>query len=152
MELSLENFKKLLLQRELHPEIQRETQQVFAMMPIEGRDYPLFVRIFEESGLVQCIAFFPFEIKKQTFPDVARLLHLFNKELDIPGFGLDEESKVLFFRCMIPSNKGKIEEDLFLAYLNTIHLACSSFTKPIEAVAAGAATFEELIEKVNKNQ
>lgn len=148
--LSLENIKKFLQSKSLDAQIQQETQQVYVILKIDNVDYPLFVRIYDQGDLVQLLVFLPFQLKKETMPDVARLLHLFNKELDIPGFGMDEASEVAFFRIMMPSLDGEMDEKLFGHFLETIQIACKTFTQPIEAIAAGAVPFEEILKKIQE--
>ncbi len=79
--------------------------------------------------------------------DMGRLLHMFNKELDVPGFGMDELIGVVFFRCMIPSHKHEIQEQIVESYLSTFKTVCHSFSPAVEALAAGAITFDQMLAK-----
>lgn len=150
--LTLESLQKALQNHQQDAKIQTETQQVYTVLNIDQREFPLFLRIFEE-GLVQMIAFLPSQIQDETKAGVARLLHLFNKELDIPGFGMDEIAGVIFFRCIIPATDGGIDEKLFNNFFNTVETACKTFSPTIEAIAAGAADFDEILKKaIEANQ
>lgn len=148
--LNLETIKNFLQSKNLDAQIQKETQQVYVILKIENVDYPLFVRLYEAGDLIQLLVFLPFQLKKETMPDVARLLHLFNKELDIPGFGMDEASEVAFFRIMMPTLESKLDEKLMSSYLDTLQLACKTFTQPIEAIAAGAVSFDNILKKIKE--
>lgn len=142
----LEYFKK----KELPAQLQNETNQIVIVFKIGEREFPLFIRIFEGGELLQLLAFLPCNIKNSAVADTGRLLHLLNKELDIPGFGMDEASAVVFYRTMIPVQNQKIDEALLDAYLNSIQLVCKSFAPVIAAVAYGSTTFEEVLKKTRE--
>ena len=128
-------------------EIQEDTNQIYTILKIGQNEHPLFLRIFEESRLLQLLIFIPCPVKKEIAPDMGRLLHLLNKELDVPGFGMDETAQVVFYRLMLPMINKKIEEELLVTYLKTMEQVCTIFSKPIEAVGFGHATFEEILKK-----
>lgn len=148
--LSLDSLQKALIEKKHSANIQKETEQVYCILKLEKREFPLFLRIYQDEELLQLLAFFPCEVKADTAAEVARLLHLFNKELDIPGFGMDELAGVVFFRCMIPTANRKISQELFDAYISTIELACKTFSPTVEAVAAGLITFDEILSKARE--
>lgn len=142
--LNFPDLKKTLEKHQLSTEEQKETNQLYAMLAIQGRNFPIFFRIYEQQQLLQILAFLPFEYKPETVLDVGRLLHLFNKELDQPGFGLDESGKVIFFRSMVPASQGMIDDKILGAYLQATKNACELFAPAIYAVASGTSTFDEL--------
>jgi hypothetical protein len=82
--------------------------------------------------------------------DLARLLHLLNKELDVPGFGMDEMAGVVFYRLMLPTPKKKIDADLLLAFLKTVEHVCQMFSTPIEAISTGQMTLDEILAKAQE--
>ena len=149
-DLSLENIKNTLEKFGLEVDIESKSNQVFALLHLEEREFPLFVRLITESKLIQLIAFLPCQPKEEATADVARLLHLFNKELDIPGFGLDESSGAIFFRTLFPAPDNQLNEKTLQDYLNTTKTACQQFIQPIEAVALAAVTFENLLAKAKE--
>jgi len=152
-------------------DIQPDTQQVYTILKIEKKEYPLFIRVFDDGHLLQLLAFIPCQLEanerfnldnssesstepsfssSKVIADVARLLHLLNKELDVPGFGMDEMAGVVFYRLMLPTPKKKMDADLILAFLKTIEHVCQMFAAPIEAVSAGHATLDEILEKAQE--
>lgn len=131
-------------------EIQAETHQIYFPIQITSREYPVFSRIFDESGLLQVLVFFPCTIEGKSIPEMARLLHIFNKELDLPGFGMDEVAGVVFFRWMLPTQGKEVPEATLSACLATLKTVCQTFTQVIQAIAAGAVNFETLLEKARK--
>lgn len=150
--------------------IQADTQQVYTILKMNQREYPLFLRVFDQGHLLQLLVFLPSQLepneawlkkKEDTFlppnqekqaviADIARLLHLLNKELDLPGFGLDELAGVVFYRLMLPTPKKKIDEDLLLAFLKTVEHVCRMFATPIEAVSSGQMTLNEVLMKAKE--
>lgn len=148
--LNLENIQKILKKKKHDANIQQETQQVYTILKLGEREFPLFIRIYEQGDLVQLLAFFPCQLKTETLGDLGRLLHIFNKELDIPGFGMDEVASVVFFRCMIPMQKNKLDEQLLETFLNTVELACQTFSPTIEAISLGIVNLDEMIKKAQE--
>lgn len=145
--LSLESLLAALQKRNHDAKIQEETKQIYSILKIEQREFPLFLRIFPEEHLLQMLAFLPCQIKEESKGSVARLLHLFNKELDMPGFGMDEVAQVAFFRCMVPSIDDQVNEKQFDNYFAAIEMACKTFSPTVEAIASGAVDFDDLLNK-----
>ena len=143
--VTLETLLKFFNELGCNANIQKETGQIYFIFNLEGREYPLFARIFGQSELLQLLVFIPSQIKPETQNDVARLLHLLNRELDIPGFGMDEDNQVAFYRCMLPIPEKKIDPELLKAYLKSIELICKEISPPVLAIASGAATYADIL-------
>ena len=155
-------------------DIQVDTQQVYTIFKINEKEYPLFLRVFDEGHLLQLLVFIPCHLEsneqylpekkyskessnepkseqqKNVIADLSRLLHLLNKELDVPGFGMDEMAGVVFYRLMLPTPKKKIESDLLLAFLKTVEHVCQMFANPIEAVSSGQMTLDQILAKAQE--
>lgn len=153
-------------------DIQPDTQQVYTIFKINQKEYPFFVRVFDNGHLLQLLAFIPCHLnmpdvppsgstpfsaadaisphQKAVIADLARLLHLLNKELDVPGFGMDEQAGVVFYRLMLPTPKKKIDSELLLAFLKTAEHVCQMFSPPIEAVSSGQMTLDEILAKAKE--
>lgn len=154
-------------------EFQAETQQVYTIFKINKKEYPLFLRVFDDGHLLQLLTFIPCHLEisesyqlgnhsnspsserpsehnKSVLADLARLLHLLNKELDVPGFGMDEMAGVVFYRLMLPTPKKKIESDLLLAFLKTVEHVCQMFSTPIEAVSSGKMSLDQILAKAKE--
>ncbi len=147
IKLTYDNLKALLAKESLDAQLQIETNQLYAPLKVGEREFPFFARIFEESGLLQLLVFLPCTVAKDKVPDMGRLLHMFNKELDVPGFGMDEVIGVVFFRCMVPSFQNEVEEGILESFMATFKTVCNSFSPAVEALAAGAITFEQMLAK-----
>lgn len=147
---NLTTLMEFLNKNNYSADIQKETQQVFTILKIAQRDYPLFLRLFPESQHLQMLLFVPTQLQPDSKYDMARLLHMLNKEMDLPGFGMDEVAGVVFYRLMIPAMHKKIDGELLLGYLKTAQNICELFMGPIEAVAQGHATLDEILKKAQE--
>jgi hypothetical protein len=127
----------------LQPELQKETGQVFIIYKIQEYEVPVFFLMRPESGLVQMVAYLPYRLPDKTLGEVARMLHVLNKELDMPGFGMDESERLIFYRSVVPCPSGKINEHLFNLYLGTTRIACDTFMHAIGVVVSGTVTVDQ---------
>lgn len=169
-----ESLLQFMQKHKYESDIQTDTQQVYTIFKINQKEYPLFLRVFDEGHLLQLLVFIPCHLEsneqfvlgkeevdhktsespkdsqKAIIADLARLLHLLNKELDVPGFGMDEMAGVVFYRLMLPTPKKKIESDLLLAFLKTVEHVCQMFSTPIEAVSSGQMTLDQILAKAQE--
>jgi hypothetical protein len=162
IQLTLDALVAFMRKHKFEADIQQDTKQVYSILKIENREYPLFLRIFESSHLLQVIIFIPSHLtpisptdgaeKQQILGDVARFLHLVNKELDVPGFGIDENAGVVFYRLMLPANNKKVDEDILIAYIKTAQHVCQMFSGAIEAISSGQMSLNEVLEKAKENK
>lgn|GEM_PF-721623 len=163
-----ESLLQFMQQHQYESGIQTDTQQVYTIFKMHQREYPLFLRAFDDGNLLQILVFIPNHLEpngplspssesqkqgqnKAIIADLARLLHLFNKELDVPGFGMDEMAGVVFYRFMLPTPTKKTEEDLLLTCLKTAERVCEMFSKPIEAVSSGQMTLDQILARAQES-
>lgn len=147
LKLDIHQIQKHLKEKSISAELQKETNQLVIVLKIAEREFPLFIRIFEGGELLQLLAFLPCTIIPKALGDTARLLHLLNKEIDVPGFGMDETASLAFYRCMIPAKDQQIDEGIFDALLNAAQVVCTSFAAVVAAVALGTITFDEVLKQ-----
>lgn len=148
--LTLPALEKHLKGMELQPQLQKETNQLIVIFKVSETDFPLFLRIYEGGELLQLIAFIPCQLKTAAAPELARLLHLINKEVDLPGFGMDENAGIIYYRMMLPADHEQISSDILETVINSIKTICESFAPVIAAVAAGASTFDQVLRKLKE--
>jgi hypothetical protein len=148
--LTIEKLNSALLEKKYNPEKQKETGQIYLTYQAFNQDFPLFIRVVESGDLLQLLLFFPMNLQEKSNPDMARLLHLINKELDIPGFGMDEQMGVIFYRNMLPAMDKKIDGNIVDAYLKSMQTLAETFFPVIAAVAHGSATFEDILAKAKE--
>ena len=150
MKVNEHNLLQTLKTLKLDAKVQPETKQIYIIFEHEGSQFPLFIRELHEGELVQLLSFIPCTIEKEHLNDLGRLLHMLNKELDMPGFCLDETSSTVFYRLMMPTLKKEYQEEIFEALINTSQMVCKSFATVIEALATGAMTLAEILKKANE--
>lgn len=151
MDVTNDSLVKFLQSKDFDAKLQTETNQVFVLIKIENYEFPLFLRIFDQSDLLQLLVFMPAQIKSGTHDDLARLMHLINKQLDIPGFGMDEDNGVAFYRVMLPILDGQIDDRLLDSFLKSIRMICESISPSVIAVASGLTTYSEMLRKAKEN-
>lgn len=147
--ISLDSLLSTLNKIGYPAELQAQTDQVYTVLKVSGQEFPLFFRIYHETDFLQLLAFIPCELKKQYVADLARFLLMLNKEIDLPGFGMDEVAGAVFYRLMIPVHKKEIPADLLKQLVNTIENVCKMFATPIQAVAYGSTTLDQILKKAN---
>lgn len=147
--LNLDQILKHLRRKNYDAKLQSETNQIYFIHKAGQLEFPIFFRIFEKGDLLQLLAFIPSNFKEGTQTEVARLLHLLNKELDIPGFGMDETEGVIFYRSMLPAFDKKIDLNLLESFLKAIPVICETFAPVIIAVANKKASFKDVLRKVS---
>src|SRR5688572_7778880 len=152
MLLTLQNVQSFLTKKNFSPQLQKDTDQLCIVNTFQGVDFPTFLRVYEGGELLQILLFIPCNIKAGTEGDVARILNLINKEIDIPGFGMDENSNVIFYRMMIPAYEKNIQEGLIELYLKSLELLCQTFTPAIVAVAQGHMSYDEVLTKLKETE
>lgn len=152
MTLNNDNLLKFLKDQGLDAQLQPETNQVYVLYKFFNHDFPLFFRIYEGGEMLQLLVFFPLQIKNTRFDAVGRLLHLLNKEIDIPGFGIDENVGLVFHRIMIPCIDKKVDEKLLGTYVSSIPKICEQFVGTIAGTASSDLNFDEILKKGKEKQ
>lgn len=150
--LTLEKILEFLKTRGHQAHLQKETKQVALILNVDGVEFPAFLRILSDGPLLQLIVFLPCNLSEKTVPELSRLLHLLNKEMDIPGFGIDEDAGVVFYRVVLPALSRKVDPTLFETYINSLKIICKSFTPVIQSVAQGTMTFDAIRKKARETQ
>jgi hypothetical protein len=148
--LSYDNIKEFLKKEGHTPEFQEESQQMTVTVTIDEREFPTFFRIAEEGPTLQIVTFLPVAYKESTTADTARLLHLINKEVDLPGFGMDETSQTTFYRTVIPCFSKTFDPQLIQATFGALKVLSESFLNAVNAVAQGIITFDEAVNKAKE--
>lgn len=154
MTISLTNDSLLdyLQQKNFDAQIQRETQQLSAHLSVGRESYPFFVKIDSNSGILQLLVFIPYALQTSAAPDISRLLHYCNKEIDLPGFGIDELANAVFYRCVLVGKKGEVSTELLDRLLVAIPKLCETFFPLIIMGMSGKLRFDTVLEKAKKEK
>ena len=150
MKVNEHNLVETLKKLKFEPKVQPETKQVYIVFEHEKREFPIFFRNLHEGELLQLLTFIPTNVDADKVQEVARFLHMLNKELDVPGFCIDEQSLTVFYRLVLPTLKKEFDPEALEAFLNTSQVVCKSFGTVIEALSVGALSLEEILKKANQ--
>lgn len=142
--LTQNNLSKFLQKSGLNPLLERESGLTYINIQAEEIELPLFFVIRNEGEILQMICYFPYQLNRNHTAPTARLLHLLNRDLDTPGFGMDEEQGLIFYRIVVPCLQGEINELLLRIYIDTIKLVCDSFTNAIGLISSGNMDLDEI--------
>ena len=88
----------------------------------------------------------PVTFNKESLPALSRLLHLLNKEIDLPGFGLDEELNITFYRIIFPAFEHQIHRNLIGTMLISIQNIVKQCVPVIAKAGAGDLNFRRNLE------
>jgi hypothetical protein len=152
MEVTNKSLMECVHKMGLKTELQEGSNQLMTKLNHNGTDYPMFLRQLDGGNLLQMLTFVPCTIEKDSLFDLARLLHMINKELDMPGFCCDEDSRTVFYRIVVPCISSQIDENLLQAYINTTKEVCGMFGTIVQAVALKAMSLDEMMEKAQELQ
>lgn len=147
---NIDGLMKYLKAEKLEPQLQKETGQAYVIHKINQQEFPVFFRIYEGEELLQILIFFPLQVRPERYDAMARMLHLLNKEIDLPGFGMDEAIGLVFHRVMIPVFDKKIDTHLFKTILSASPKICEQFFASIVGTATSDLSFEAIIQKSQK--
>lgn len=148
IKLNVQNVLSYLRDKKYDAQLQSETQQVYILFNFDGVEFPLFVRVDEGPKVLQLFMFMPCSVNPKTFGDTARLLHLLNKEVDMPGFGMEEKAGVLFFRWVFPTPSGEVQEPLLDKFLTAIPQVSKICFPVIASVANGTVSYDAAANQV----
>lgn len=151
VKLNLEDILAYLQSKKLDFQPQPDTKQLYFVHKVQDFEFPIFLRIYEGSPLLQLLVFIPSEMREPARNDTARLLHLLNKEIDIPGFGMDEQMGLVYYRCMLPSANQEIDGAIIETFIRSIQRICENLAPVVMAVASGSVTFEQALEKAKEH-
>lgn len=147
MDLTQNNLFTFLKESNFAPNLMKDSNQISFIAKVKEFEIPFFFAIRNEGALLQIIAYLSFQMREQTMGEVAKMLHFINKQLDMPGFGMDESAKLMFFRCAVPTNDKLMDKPLILGYISAMQVAIGSFIHSIGMVVAGSATVDALSSK-----
>lgn len=143
-ELNLNGLLKFLNEKDLKPALESEKGQIYIKSVIRDREVPTFFGIISEGLILQLVTYLPFMMQTETVSELARLLHYLNREIDMPGFGMDEKNGFIFYRLVMPSLDKTFNEKLLELYIGTSKMICETFIDAIDKVLKGTSNVDDL--------
>lgn len=147
--LETESLMHYLKQQGYAPTYQEETKQVYIIVKQEKQEFPLFFKIDPDKTGLQMVLFLPMKIK-DNLGDIARYLHFLNKEIDLPGFGMDEKMGVVFYRATLLADDGECSSKHCEGLLVSVPRLASLFLPPIALLAKGSVTYDVVTKRTRE--
>ena len=135
--LEVESLMKYLQARKLEAKYFEATNQIAIILNIDTVDFPVFLQVDPTGKILQVFTIMPCTMRPKAPLEMARLLHLLNKEIDLPGFGMDENSGLVFYRNVFVTGHGKIDKIILDHIFDSLPNICKAFFSPISSVANG---------------
>lgn len=105
-------------------------------------DIPYF-RVQFETAL-------PFALSNIRSHEVGSFLFFLNRQLELPGFEIDEGNSLILYRYVLLTPETHIQPDLLKGLIGSITLTIDLFSEAIEKVSTGETTFNEILENILK--
>jgi hypothetical protein len=141
---NLSSIVNFLRQQKMQVELQEETNQALLQYQFANKSYPLFIKSVAQGALIQCALIFQDDFKESQKKELARLLHQINKELDFPGFCMDEKGKIVFYRAVIPTPNKRVDEKLLRQILHMMEQILNLFASLIQTIAHTDALLDDI--------
>lgn len=147
--LTLDDVLKHLLAQKYDAKLQATTKQLYFIHRTPEAEFPIFLKVDEYGTTLQTLLFLPCNMRPKAPPEVARLLHMLNKEIDLPGFGMDENANVIFYRSVLFGSEKQIDAELLNNILRSM-IRLGPIFLPIISAVAGGAYFEAVAADARK--
>ena len=155
------SIKKFLTSRSIESEILQKSDEVpfnqlLAVVGVDERERPFILSLrVEESDLssmdklfkeplkphrydfLQFFITLPFFFEESAFAETSRAVLLVNQSIEIPGFGIKEADKIIFYQYIMPIIDKKLDERLFLSIINFIMATIEAHLDFLEDVGSG---------------
>lgn len=148
--LNQNNLDNFLSSLNLNPMLERTSGLTYINILANEQEMPLFFVIRNEGNVLQLVSYFPYQLPSNQVASTARLLHLLNRDLDIPGFGMDEEQGLIFYRLVIPCFNQQVDPLLLRTYIDTIKIVCDSFIHAIGLISSGNMDLDVLKQQIKE--
>lgn len=135
--LQVESLMDYLKSHKLESKYFEATKQIALIIHEEDKDFPVFLQVDPTGKILQILTIMPCTMRPRAPTEMARLLHLLNKEIDLPGFGMDENASLVFYRNVFITGHGKIDMVILDNFFKSLPNICKVFFNPIASVANG---------------
>jgi len=99
---TFDELVNLLVKDNTNHRLDRENQAIELPQKMPGLPGSLYLRWEKELPFVQLIQMSLVEIPQARVADVERAIVILNNKIEMPGFGLDEAVRNLYFRVVVP--------------------------------------------------
>jgi hypothetical protein len=93
---------------------------------------------------------FPFDIKDESIPDLARLILMANWSTPVGAFGMNESQKVVYYRHVFEVMGGEPSVDMVLETVNAMAYFAQSRFDSLQLIASGEKTLSSYLEELDE--
>ncbi len=148
--LTNEDLLKHLEEKQLKPQLQEETGQIVMAFRLNEKDFPIFLRIAEDEDFLQVLSFLPTKIKEGQHSAVARFLHHINNQVNLPGFSMDDQQDLVFYRIILPCPNKEVNEAMLEKFLGAIFNVSNTFFPIVSSLAEGISSYKDTMKKLRE--
>lgn len=150
VKLTNDDLIKHLDEKQLKPQFQEETGQIVMAFRLNNKDFPIFLRIAEDEDFLQILSFLPTKIKEGQHSAVARFLHHVNNQVNLPGFAMDDQQDLVFYRVILPAPDKELNEAMLEKFLGAIFNVSNTFFPIVSSLSEGTINFKEGMKKLRE--
>lgn len=150
VKLTNDSLLKHLEEKQLKPQLQQETNQIVMAFRLNNKDFPIFLRIADDEDFLQVLSFLPTKIKEGQHSPVARFLHHINNQVNLPGFSMDDQQDLVFYRIILPCPNREVNEQMLEKFLGAIFNVSNTFFPIISPLAEGEMAYKDSMKKLRE--
>lgn len=137
-------------QKQLKPQWQAESNQIVMAFRLGKVDFPIFLRIAGDEDFLQVLSFMPANVKHGTQSALARFLHVLNNQVNLPGFSMDDEQNLIFYRIILPCPGREVSEAMLEKFLGAVFNVSNAFFPLISQLADGSLSYRDALKKLRE--
>lgn len=150
VKLTNSDLLKHLEDKQLKPQLQTETGQIVMAFRLNNKDFPIFLRIAEDEDFLQVLSFLPTKIKEGQHSAVGRFLHHVNNQVNLPGFSMDDQQDLVFYRIILPCPGREVNEQMLEKFLGAIFNVSNTFFPIISTLSEGTSQYKDAMKKLRE--
>lgn len=93
---------------------------------------------------------FPFKVEDKAMADVAQFLHVFNLQIDVPGFYLNYYDNAIIYRYVLMAEREHIPIKILFSIIGTVLLFQDLLSSQLERLATGKVSFVYLLKEIHE--
>lgn len=150
VKLTNQDLLKHLEEKQLKPQLQTETGQIVMAFRLNNKDFPIFLRIAEDEDFLQVLSFLPTKIKEGQHSAIARFLHHVNNQVNLPGFSMDDQQDLVFYRIILPCPDRVVNEAMLEKFLGAIFNVSNTFFPIVSSLAEATIPYKDAMKKLRE--
>jgi hypothetical protein len=150
IKLTNSDLLKHLEEKQLKPQMQNETGQIVMAFRLNNKDFPIFLRIAEDEDFLQVLSFLPTKIKEGQHSAIARFLHHVNNQVNLPGFSMDDQQDLVFYRIILPCPGRELSEQMLEKFLGAIFNVSNTFYPIVSQLSEATISYKDAMKKLRE--